>query len=184
MSGPAAERSREAGPGRTRRAGSGPPLRCRRRHGLRLAIPAVLVLAAAACSGTPPATLGPVDGGLAPCPSTPNCVHTGLRHPPGTEAIRLTEAWEGDPAAALDSIAAVVEGMTRTEVVERGDGYLHAEATSLVFRFVDDVEVLLRDDGEVVVRSASRVGRSDLGVNGRRVEELRERLARAGLIRP
>ena len=143
-----------------------------------------LVAALAACSGTRPATLGPTDGGLAPCPETPNCVHTGLRHPEGTEGMRLAPAWEGEPAAALDSIATVVEGMTRTAVVERTDRWLHAEATSLLFRFVDDLEVLVRDDGEVVVRSASRIGRSDMGVNGRRVAELRARLVEAGLVAP
>ena len=143
----------------------------------------VAALAASACHGTPPATLGPSDGGLAPCPSTPNCVHTGLRHPAGTETLRLSAGWEGRPEAALDSIAAVVEGMTRTGVVTREGRYLHAEATSFFFRFVDDVEILVRDDGEVVVRSASRVGRSDMGVNGRRVEELRARLREAGVIR-
>ncbi len=150
----------------------------------RAALAATLGLVSAACSGTPPSDPGPVDGGLAPCPETPNCVHTGMRHPEGTEPLRLSAEWRDRPEAVLDSVAAVIEGMTRTEVVERDDRWLRAEATSLVFRFVDDVEVLLRPDGELVVRSASRVGRSDLGVNGRRVEELRRRLEAAGLVEP
>lgn len=83
----------------------------------------------------------------------------------------------------MADIRAVVESMSRTTVVEQRGAYLRAEARSLVFRFVDDLELLLTDDDELVVRSASRVGRSDLGVNARRVEALRERLAEAGLLR-
>ena len=83
----------------------------------------------------------------------------------------------------MAGIRAAVESMPRTTVVEQDDGYLHAEARSLVFRFVDDLEVLLADDGEIVVRSASRLGRYDLGVNGRRVASLRDRLDEAGLLR-
>lgn len=83
----------------------------------------------------------------------------------------------------MADIRAVVESMPRTTVVEQRGAYLHAEARSLVFRFVDDLEVLLTDDHELVVRSASRLGRSDLGVNARRVQALRERLEEAGLVR-
>ncbi len=82
----------------------------------------------------------------------------------------------------MADIRTVVESMPRTTVVEQRGAYLHAEARTLVFRFVDDLELLLTDD-ELVVRSASRVGRSDLGVNARRVEALRERLEEAGLVR-
>jgi len=148
----------------------------------------VATVALAACSGTPPATLGPQPGPgadqptLAPCPDTPNCVHTGLRHPEGTQGMVLAEDWPERPRAALDTVAGTLEQMTRTRVVERREDYLRAEATSLIFRYVDDVEVLLRDDGEVVVRSASRLGRWDLGVNARRVAELRSRLETAGVI--
>jgi len=122
-----------------------------------------------------------VNGTLRPCPDTPNCVHTGLRHPDGTGGMRLV----GDlPRPELmRRLREVVESMPRTTVVEETDGYIHAEARTLVFRFVDDLELLVGPDGELVVRSASRVGRSDLGVNERRVERLRERLEEAELIR-
>lgn len=132
------------------------------------------------CDAPAPDDLGPRDGTLAPCPETPNCVHTGDRHPEGTRAIRLRPDVSGEGAMA--DIRTVVESMPRTTVVEQRGAYLHAEARTLVFRFVDDLELLLTDD-ELVVRSASRVGRSDLGVNARRVEALRERLEEAGLVR-
>lgn len=128
-----------------------------------------------------PDNLGPRDGTLAPCPGTPNCVHTGMRHPDGTEGMYLTGSTTG--AELMDQLRAVVESMPRTTVVESASGYLRAEAKSLVFRFVDDLEVLVGVDGELIVRSASRLGEGDLGVNARRVENLRERLTEAGLIR-
>jgi len=140
----------------------------------------------AACSGTPPATLGPTGepgaGALAACSDTPNCVHTGLRHPEGTQGLVLAEDWPERPESALDAITEALEAMPRTQVVERDGRYLRAEATSRIFRFVDDVEVHLAEDGEVVVRSASRVGRSDMGVNAERVEELRSGLERSGVV--
>lgn len=131
------------------------------------------------CGAPVPDGLGPRDGTLAPCPDTPNCVHTGNRHPEGTEGIDLADT-EGDVTARLRE---VVEAMPRVEVVETSPGYIHAEATSRIFRFVDDLELLVAPDGELVVRSASRVGRSDLGANEDRVQRLRERLREAGLIR-
>ena len=74
--------------------------------------------------------------------------------------------------------------MPRTRIVDRSPGYLRAEARSLVFRFVDDLELHLDEGGGVVhYRSASRVGSSDLGVNRRRVATLAAMLATAGLIR-
>ena len=62
----------------------------------------------------------------------------------------------------------------RITIVREEEGYMHAEARSLLFRFVDDVEFLLDADNRLIhVRSASRTGYSDLGVNRRRVERIR-----------
>lgn len=142
----------------------------------------VIILASLFGCGAPaPDDLGPRDGTLAPCPGTPNCVHTGMRHPDGTDGMYLSGDATGEDL--MTRLRSVVESMPRTVVVESASGYLHAEATSLVFRFVDDLELLVGVDGELIVRSASRVGESDLGANGRRVEDLRERLKEAGLIR-
>ena len=69
-------------------------------------------------------------------------------------------------------------------VITERDGYLHAEYTSRLFRFVDDVEFHAPESDEVVhLRSASRVGRGDMGANRRRMEQLRERLRARGLVR-
>lgn len=127
-----------------------------------------------------PSTIGVRGGGLSPCPGTPNCVHTGLRHPAGTRGIFLDS--RTGRRDLVDRLVEVIEEMPRTRVITVTDGYVHAEARSRVFRFIDDLELLILPDWELVVRSASRVGRSDAGVNGRRVEELRERLGAAGLL--
>jgi uncharacterized protein (DUF1499 family) len=68
--------------------------------------------------------------------------------------------------------------MPGARIISDEDGYLHAEFRSRVFRFVDDVELLMDEAGHKIdVRSASRLGYSDLGVNRRRVEQLRARFA-------
>lgn len=159
---------------------------------LRLSGLLAAALAAASCSGSPPDTAGPTaDGGLAPCPETPNCVHTGDRHPEGTDPFRLSpEALQHDDDELLDLLAEELVSLPRTSIREREGHWIHAEARSRVFRFVDDVEILLPADfrqdehPEVVVRSASRLGQSDLGVNADRVASLRRSLEDRGLLIP
>ena len=68
----------------------------------------------------------------------------------------------------------VIEGMARTKILTTTPNYLHAEFKIAVFGFVDDVECVLEpESGTIQIRSASRVGHSDLGVNRRRVEKIR-----------
>jgi uncharacterized protein (DUF1499 family) len=76
-----------------------------------------------------------------------------------------------------------VLSLPRTTIVEERRGYLHAESRSLIFRFVDDLELQSSEAGDRVdVRSASRVGYGDMGVNRKRVEALREALVANGAI--
>ncbi len=134
----------------------------------------VMVLAILSALSRRPDTLGVHDGRLSPCPETPNCVSsTATDEPHRVEPLEL----RGNPDEALDRLAAVVESFPRARIVERSKTYIHAEFKSALFRFVDDVEFLVNENEERIdVRSASRVGRSDLGVNRRRVEEIRKRL--------
>jgi uncharacterized protein (DUF1499 family) len=75
---------------------------------------------------------------------------------------------------ALARLKQVLLNEPRTSIVKEEGDYLHAEARSFLFRFVDDVEFLLDADQQVIhVRSASRIGYSDLGVNRRRIERIR-----------
>ncbi len=108
---------------------------------------------------------------LSPCPGTPNCVCSAY---PDTEEFISPIRYEGDAGEAINRMRKTIDGMTRTKIVTSTDRYIHAEFTSLIFRFVDDVEILVDpDDGVLHVRSASRVGRSDLGANRKRVEQIR-----------
>ncbi len=116
-------------------------------------------------AGTAP---GLVDGALAPCPEAPNCVSSeaGVDADHAVEALPLA-AWDGAPAA-IEALGGAI--------VAQDEGYIAATFSSGVFKFVDDVE-LRRADDAVHVRSASRVGYSDLGVNRKRVDALREKLS-------
>ncbi|MBX2869154.1 MAG: DUF1499 domain-containing protein [Acidiferrobacterales bacterium] len=108
---------------------------------------------------------------LSPCPGTPNCVCSAY---PDSKEFISPISYEGDSVAALNRIQEVIKGMTRTRVVTATNRYIHAEFTSLIFRFVDDVEILIEPEENVMhIRSASRVGRSDLGANRKRVEQIR-----------
>ena len=123
----------------------------------------VAVLALFHLVGPVPAELGVHGGGLAPCLSPAHCARAD---------------WSvADPQAALAALVPVIEATPRTEVVEQTDGYLHATATSAFFGFVDDLELYAdAEHGVLQARSVSRVGDSDLGVNSRRLEELRQAL--------
>ena len=120
-------------------------------------------------TGKRPANLGVRDGKLAACPGSPNCVSSQATDGGHSIApLRFT----GDARAAMDKLKAIVQGMPRTEIIESRPDYLYAEFSSSFMGFVDDVEFYC--DGQVIhVRSASRLGYSDLGVNRKRVEAAR-----------
>ena len=150
-------------------------------HRARILLLVVVAALMPGCWGGPRHTLGLRNGTLAPCPSSPNCVHTGLRHPQGTTGMFARTTIP--PQELMTRIADVVAELPGTEIVTQNDRYLHAEVTSRIFRFVDDLEIAIVGDSEIVVRSSSRVGRSDLGVNRNRVEDLRSRLTAADVLR-
>lgn len=115
-----------------------------------------------------------VTGGrLLICPDSPNCVSSQSDDP--RHAIAPLR-YEGTADKARECLIKAVLGMKRSHIVISEELYLHAEFTSAFFRFVDDVELLLDDGKKLIdVRSASRVGNSDFGVNRKRVEEIRSR---------
>jgi uncharacterized protein (DUF1499 family) len=130
-----------------------------------------------------PGNLGVHEGKLAPCPDTPNCVSSQATDDAHwMDPIRI---WDGDADEAMVRLKAVVAAQPRTTIVSGDGDYLHAECVSLLFRFVDDVEFLVDRDAKVIhFRSASRVGRSDLGVNRKRMEEIRKDFGSLPLARP
>lgn len=108
---------------------------------------------------------------LAPCPASPNCVSSLA-----TDAAHHVDPlpYEGDPAAAMRRLREVIAAMPRARIVSADGTTLHAEFTSLIFRFVDDVTCAVDPAAHVIqIRSAARVGYSDLGVNRRRVAAIR-----------
>jgi len=121
---------------------------------------------------------GWVSERVAPCGDRPNCVSSRESRPDfRVEPLEFT----GSPEDAFARVRAAVEALPRTRVVVAEADYLHAECTTALFRFVDDLELELASDssaegGVIHVRSASREGYSDLGVNRKRVERLRAAL--------
>lgn len=122
----------------------------------------------------PPSVVGRPP--LAPCPPAPNCVSSQSNDPVHrVDPLR----WADSRERAIAAAARAVEAHPRASVERRTVGYLYAVFRIPVFGFVDDLEVMWDEtDGALHVRSASRVGRYDLGVNRRRVEWLRKQLCR------
>lgn len=119
--------------------------------------------------GKRPAHLGVHDGRLAPPPRKPNCVSSqAAGGPAAIEPLRFS----GDPAAAMQRLQTLVAA--EAEIIEATQDYLYAEYSTPLMGFVDDVEFLL-GDGVIHLRSASRLGYSDLGANRKRIERLRAR---------
>ena len=127
-----------------------------------------------ACTGSPKHALGAVQGRLAPCPETPNCVNSQADPGDSEHAIAPLPLQGRSVDAALDRVSAAAATLPRSEVVAREGAWMHLTFESALWRFVDDVEVLVDPQAELVhVRSASRLGQGDLGVNRDRVEALR-----------
>ncbi len=151
-------------------------------------ISAAAVLAAAwmplACTamGKTP-QIGIQNGRLAPCPSTPNCVSSDAEA--NDEAHRIQPFRIRDDARLFwETLKKTIADRPRTRIVSATGDYLHAEEKSRIFGFIDDVEFHLRpSEGIAAVRSASRIGHSDLGVNRKRVEQIRADLKRRGVLR-
>ena len=125
-------------------------------------------------SSKSPDNLGVKNGRFLPLPDSPNGV--------STQATATSQRMEpipftGNAAEEMKRIVAAVNSVPRSKIVQQDSHYLRAEFTSLLFRFVDDVEFFIDDKDNVVqFRSASRIGYSDLGVNRRRMDLLSEKI--------
>jgi uncharacterized protein (DUF1499 family) len=112
--------------------------------------------------------VGVRDGRLAPCKRTPNCV-SSQADPADREHYVAPLAFAG----TIAGLRRVLERLPRVKVIREEPEYLYAEFRTPLMRYVDDVE-FLRAGSVLHVRSASRLGRRDFGVNRGRVEKLRE----------
>lgn len=117
--------------------------------------------------------VGLVDGKFYPCPETPNCVSTQ-----SSDEIHKIEplTYDSSLEKAKEKIVEIISLIKRTKIISQTNNYIHAEFKSRIFRFVDDVEFYFDDDEKIIhFKSASRVGRSDMGVNRKRMENIRKK---------
>ena len=135
----------------------------------RLILIGILAVLLEACSGTPPSNLGVHEGQLAACPRSPNCVSSQA----SDEEHRITPLrFSGTAEAAFQELKQVLAARKDTKIVEDRGDYLRVELHTTLF--VDDAEFLLdRKDHLIHLRSASRIGYSDLGKNRSRIEDIR-----------
>ncbi len=143
-----------------------------------LAVAAGLVISG--CATTSP-ELGLTQGGkLSPCPDTPNCVSSdAMDYSHEIKPLMLGN----DPRAAWRALVAYLRNNTRYTITVQVADYVRAEARSRLFRFVDDVEFHLRaEQRQIAMRSASRIGYSDLGANRRRLDAVRQALKEARVL--
>lgn len=124
-------------------------------------------------AGTRPSNLGVKDGRLAAPKKTPNCV-SSQADPADAGHYVAPIRFTGTAAGAAALLRRIVEGSERASIVEQAPGYLYAEYRSKLMGFVDDVEFHVAEkEGVIHVRSASRLGRRDFGVNRDRIEAIR-----------
>lgn len=141
----------------------------------------ICALSIISCAGKPPVDLGVTGVNFAPCPKSPNCVSSdSTDNDHKVSPLQLNASSELVWSAAREYLVT----QPRTQIISETPDYIHAEFESLIFGFVDDLEIHLRAaDGIIAIRSASRSGYSDFGVNRDRVEKMRANLKGQGLVR-
>ncbi|MDZ8187745.1 MAG: DUF1499 domain-containing protein [Nostoc sp. ChiSLP02] len=125
-------------------------------------------------AGKRPNNLGVSNGKLASCPNSPNCVSSY-----STDEVHQIAplAFNSSPESALANLKTIIESLPRTKIITESQDYIYAEFKSALMGFVDDVEFFLDRNANVIqVRSASRLGYGDLGVNRQRIETIRAKL--------
>lgn len=120
---------------------------------------------------------------VAACPDKPNCVSSSTTDAHQIAPFELIINEQQTSANAWTSISNIVKKQHRTKIILLNETQLHAEVRSVIFRFTDDLNLALDTQQNIIhVRSASRVGYYDFGVNRQRIETLRRKLQKAGLI--
>lgn len=145
------------------------------KNNLVVVLSCVLCILSAGCSGTRP-DLGVSNGKLVPCSPKPNCVNSQAKDE--NHAISPFR-FKGAEQEARERLLQVLKSEERAKIITADESYVRVEFTSSLFRFVDDVEFYMTKtpagDTVIHVRSASRVGSSDFGVNRERIERLRSK---------
>ena len=149
-----------------------------------LAVPMGLLLAGqiGLLSGRPPRELGATGGRLSPPSLTPNSVSSQAElypdHPQKSYATIAPLGYTGDGEVAMKRLAALLQESKRTVVVTQRTDYIYAQSSTALLNFTDDLEFFLDKPNNVIqVRSASRLGQKDFGVNRARMEAIRVKFA-------
>lgn len=135
---------------------------------------AIAVITRWAIGSFTPEAVSLYQGGdtLEPCPGTPNCVSSTF-----SDDSHHIEAISGDEHV-FNTLKSIVAAEERVTVITETDHYLHAEFRTKLLTYIDDLELLhISGSGEIQLRSASRLGKSDFGVNKARLRLLVEKLA-------
>jgi uncharacterized protein (DUF1499 family) len=134
-------------------------------------VPILLIIILSGCAGKRPASVGVTDGKFFPCPKRPNCVSSmseGQRH------YIEPFIYRSEKQQAYQTLQRVLAELDQATIIAQSDNYLHVEFKSRYLGFVDDVEFYFADDAPLIhIRSASRLGYSDLGVNRKRMDSMR-----------
>jgi uncharacterized protein (DUF1499 family) len=133
-------------------------------------------------AGKVPNGLGVTDGRLKGLSKTTNCVSSQAAlypdHPQKEYASIAPLKFAGDGEQAMEKLASALSKTERTVLVNREPGYIYAQSTTALLKFTDDVEFWLdKPNGVIQVRSSSRLGQKDFGVNRARIESIRARLS-------
>ena len=124
------------------------------------------------CSGKKSDMTGMFRGNLRPCPDTPNCVSSQSEDP---SQFIAPLGYTGSLEASQKRLLHILKSMRGVNIITETKSYLHVTVTSRFFRFVDDLEFhFVKEPPIIHVRSASRVGYFDFGVNRRRIEKIRK----------
>ncbi len=115
---------------------------------------------------------------LKACPDSPNCVSSLANGSHAIEPFILA----ANPMEGWQKVISTLSKMERIKVIHSSEETIHAEATSLIFRFVDDIDLVFnKEEKRIDIRSASRIGYSDFGANRKRLEQLRSLLQKEGI---
>ncbi|PCI46331.1 MAG: hypothetical protein COB51_07295 [Moraxellaceae bacterium] len=122
-----------------------------------------------ACAGSSAPSLGINEGLFLQCPPSPNCVNSQMKE--DSHYIAPIDM-SGSIEEKRDVLTKIIASLPRTKLIKSSENYLLVEFESKLMGYVDDVEFLIEAD-QIQVRSASRVGYSDLDANRKRIETIR-----------
>ena len=140
-----------------------------------LGVGGIVILRLNSWGTKPRPTFDPATGRFAPCPDSPNCVSTQASAS-DQEHYSAPLPFSGSAEQAKGQLLATLQTLPRLQVITEAGNYLHGEARTPLMGYVDDVEFYIDSASQTIqFRSASRIGRGDLGANRRRMEEIRAR---------